>query len=418
MTQLSATREQYEKYKAKGLSLNMQRGQPSDADFDLSLPLIDILDREDFITPSGIDIRNYPGGIRGLPEACELFGEMMGVEPDEMIVGNNSSLELMTSVLQWALLKGVKGSDRPWVAESPKMIVTVPGYDRHFDLLQMLGFELVTVPIDADGPDARMVAELAGADPKIKGIFFVPTYSNPTGDTISADNARLLTTFEPAAADFTIFADDAYAVHHLEDDPGEIPHMLSVAKEAGNPDRVILFGSTSKVTFASGGLGLMAMSESNLSHWLNLLKLQTIGPNKVEQWRHVRFLEQYPGGIMGLMRDHAAIITPKFEAVYRILEEEFDGTGLATWTRPKGGYFISFDTTKPVAARVVELAAEVGVSLTPAGATFPNKAEPKNSNIRIAPTRPEQGEIEDAVRVMAACVKLASAEYDAEGESS
>ncbi|MEM7130480.1 MAG: aminotransferase class I/II-fold pyridoxal phosphate-dependent enzyme [Chloroflexota bacterium] len=412
MSDLSALRKQYGQYKERKLSLNMQRGQPSDDDLNLSLSLIDILDREDFVTPSGIDIRNYPGGIQGLPEACETFSELLGVQPDEMVVGNNSSLEMMTGILQWALLKGVKGSPSPWVANSPKMIVTVPGYDRHFQLLEILGFELVTVKMTGEGPDIDAIEKLARNDPQIKGIFFVPTYSNPTGDTISADVARQLVTLDAAAPDFTIFADDAYAVHHLDEDLRKIPHMLSIAKEMGRPERVILFGSTSKVTFASGGLGLMAMSQSNLDYWLGLLKLQSIGPNKVEQWRHVRFLEKYPGGLKGLMRDHAAIIKPKFEAIFRILEEEFKGTGLATWTQPKGGYFINFDTAKPVAAQVVQLAAEIGVSLTPAGATFPGGKDPENRNIRIAPTRPPLHEIEEAALVMATCVKLASAEYD------
>lgn len=410
---LSALQEKYEQYKSSGLSLNIQRGQPSNDDFDLSLPLIDILDREDFITPSGFDIRNYPGGIRGLPEARATLSELLGVEPEEVIVGNNSSLEMMANIFQWALIRGVKDSPNPWITDTPKMIVTIPGYDRHFSLLETLGFELVTVNMTADGPDIEAVEEIAASDPQVKGIYFVPTYSNPTGDTISAEVAQRLASMKTAAPDFTIFADDAYAVHHLEDNPGEIPNMLAAAKEAGNPDRVILFGSTSKVTFSSGGIGLVAMSESNLDYWVKLLTMQSIGPNKVEQWRHVRFLEQYPGGLKGLMRDHAAIIKPKFEAVFRILEEELGGTGLASWTKPKGGYFISFDTAKPVASRVVELASEAGVSLTPAGATYPGGNDPNNSNIRIAPTRPPLNEIEEAVRVMATCVKLASAEHDA-----
>lgn len=409
---LAEIQAKYDEYKSRGLSLNIQRGQPSDADFDLSLPLIDILDREDFLTPSGIDIRNYPGGIRGLPEACNALSELLRVTPEEVVIGNNSSLEMMANVLQWALLKGVKDSPNPWVTDNPKMIVTIPGYDRHFGLLQTLGFELVPVEMTGAGPNMDAVEEWVRQDPAIKGIFFVPTYSNPTGETISSENAHRLITMETAAPDFTIFADDAYAVHHLADDPGDIPNLLQMAKEAGAPDRVILFGSTSKVTFSGGGLGLLAMSKSNLEHWLAFFKMQSIGPNKIEQWRHVRFLEQYPGGLKGLMRDHAAIIKPKFEAVFRILDEEFNGTGLATWLTPKGGYFISFNTAKPVAERVVQLAAEAGVSLTPAGATYPGGKDPNNSNIRIAPTRPPLNEIEEAVRVMATCVKLASAEYD------
>jgi DNA-binding transcriptional MocR family regulator len=411
---MSDIQQQYENYKAQGLKLNMQRGQPSDQDFDLSLPMLNIIDSEDVVTPSGIDIRNYPGGVAGLPEARALFCKQLGVEPPEIIIGNNSSLELMSSILSWALLKGVKGSESGWVTQSPKLIVTVPGYDRHFSLAMGLGFELVTVAITEEGPDIDAVEELAAHDPSIKGIFFVPTYSNPTGDTISERVATRLVGMQTAAPDFTIFADDAYAVHHLVDNPNPAPNLLALAKAAGNAERVILFGSTSKITFASGGISFIGMSEANVAHWSKVLGLQTIGPNKVEQWRHVRFLEKYPGGMAGLMSDHARILKPKFDAVERVLSEELGETGLATWRIPQGGYFVSFDTTRPVASRVVELAKEAGVALTPAGATYPGKVDPNNQNIRLSPSRPPADEVEAAMRVVACCVKLASAEYDAQ----
>lgn len=410
---MSDIQQQYENYKAQGLKLNMQRGQPSDQDFDLSLPMLNVIDSEDVVTPSGIDIRNYPGGVAGLPEARAMFCQQIGVQPSEIIIGNNSSLELMGNILSWALLKGVKGSESGWVTQSPKLIVTVPGYDRHFKLAAALGFELVTVDITNEGPDIDAVEELAANDASVKGIFFVPTYSNPTGDTISERVAQRLVSMETATPDFTIFADDAYAVHHLVDDPDSAPNLLTLAKEAGNPDRVILFGSTSKITFASGGIGFIGMSEANVAHWTKVLGLQTIGPNKVEQWRHVRFLEKYPGGMQGLMRDHAKILKPKFDAVETVLREELEGTGLAQWTIPQGGYFVSFNTTRPVASRVVELAKGAGVALTPAGATYPGGVDPNNKNIRLSPSRPPAAEVEQAMRVVACCVKLASAEYDA-----
>lgn len=406
--------QQYENYKAQGLNLNMKRGQPSDQDFDLSLPMLNIIDSEDVVTPSGIDIRNYPGGVAGLPEARALFCQQIGVQPSEIIVGNNSSLELMSSFLSWALLKGVKGSETGWVTQSPKLIVTIPGYDRHFKLAAALGFELVPVAITSEGPDIEAVEELAANDATVKGIYFVPTYSNPTGDTISEEVAKRLVSMETAAPDFTIFADDAYAVHHLVDNPDPAPNLLALAKEAGNADRVIIFGSTSKITFASGGVSFAGMSEANIAHWLNVLGLQTIGPNKVEQLRHVRFLEKYPDGMAGLMRDHARILKPKFDAVQTVLNEELGGTGLATWTNPQGGYFVSFDLTRPIASRVVELAQEAGVALTPAGAPFPGGIDPENKNIRLSPSRPPAQEVEQAMRVVACCAKLASAEYDAQ----
>ena len=267
------------------------------------------------------------------------------------------------------------------------MIVTVPGYDRHFTLLQELGFELVTVPMLTDGPDLNEVERLA-ADESVKGILFVPTYSNPTGDTLSQANAKRLASIKTAAPDFTIFADDAYRVHHLYPDHDTPPDLLKACKDAGNPDRAYVFSSTSKVTLAGAGLGYMGSSAANIAYLSKLFGTQSIGPNKVEQYRHVKFLRDYPGSIRGLMREHAKLIAPKFEAVYEVLQRELGGTGLATWTEPRGGYFISLNTTKPVASRVVELAKDAGVSLTPAGATYPNGDDPNNSNIRLAPTRP------------------------------
>lgn len=405
-------KQRYDDFVKQGLSLNMKRGQPSDEDFNLSNKMLSILDEKDFKTPSDIDIRNYPGGIFGLPEARELFAGVLGVRPEQVLVYNNASLMLQSHLLMWGLLQGFKDSDGPLFGTNPKFIVTVPGYDRHFKLLQTLGYELVTVPMTADGPDVDKVAELAANDPTIHGIHFVPTYSNPTGDSITDENVRKLVSLEAAAPDFTILADDAYLIHHLTDDPDEPLNLLVAAEEAGNPDRVYIFSSTSKVTFAGGGLGYMAASEANLAYFSNLLGKQMIGPNKVEQYRHVKFLNKYPGGIKGLMQDHANIIAPKFQAVQDVLTHELGDTGLATWTSPKGGYFVSLDTAKPVADRVVELAAHAGVALTPAGATYPNGEDPNNSNIRLAPTRPTDEEVKKAMEVVAVCIMLASLEVE------
>ncbi len=409
---LHTYQKQYDAYKKMGLKLNMQRGQPSDADFDLSNEMLTIVNEDTLVTPGGIDIRNYPGGVAGLPEARALFAAMLDAQPEEMVVWNNASLELMANTLMWAMLRGLKDSPRPWAQEKPKMIVTVPGYDRHFFLLEKLGIDMVTVAMTPDGPDMDAVERLAKSDPTIKGIFFVPTYSNPTGETITNEVAQRLAGMVTAVPDFTILADDAYRVHHLTDDYPAPPNLLRLCAAAGHPDRVYVYGSTSKITFAGAGVGFFATSVANVKYITALMGAQSIGPNKVEQYRHVRFLQTYPGGLPGLMQEHANLLRPKFEAVYRVLSQELGDSGLATWTEPKGGYFVSLDTARPVADRVVTLANEAGVSLTPAGATYPYGRDPHNRNIRLAPSRPPVAEVEQAMTVVAACIRLASAEYD------
>jgi DNA-binding transcriptional MocR family regulator len=399
--------KKYEDFKALGLALNMQRGQPGDDNFDLSNPMLNGVNEDDMFV-SGVSLRNYPGGVYGIKEARELFAEILKVEPEEVLCGNNSSLKMLSNLLMWSLLKGVKGSSAPWIGDKPKMIVTVPGYDRHFLLLETLGFELVSVGIGPDGPDMEAVESLAASDSRIKGIVFVPTYSNPTGDSISLPTAERLATMKCAAPDFTIFADDAYVIHHLTDKPVVIPSLLTICKEKGNPDRVFVFGSTSKITFAGAGVAAMAASKANLEWYAKLLGTQYIGPNKIELYRHVKFIRKFPGGLSGLMKKQAELLKPKFDAVLEVLERELGNTGLATWTKPRGGYFISLNTTKPVADRVVELAAQAGVSLTPAGATYPGQKDPGNCNIRLAPTRPPLEEVNKAMEIVALCIKLAS----------
>jgi DNA-binding transcriptional MocR family regulator len=389
----------------------MQRGQPSDADFDLSNDLLCAVGPGD-TSLDGIDLRNYPGGVTGLPSARALFGRYLGVDAANVLVWNNSSLELQGLVLAFALLHGLRGSQQGWVHDRPRMIVTVPGYDRHFLLLETLGFELVAVAMEPDGPDVDAIV-VAAADPRVKGLLFVPTYSNPGGETISADKAQRLATMDTAAPDFTILADDAYRAHHLGA-PAETVNFVELCAAAGHPDRALVFGSTSKITFAGAGLGFVGTSVDTVKLLATYLGAQSIGPNKLEQARHVRFLDAYPGGIDGLMRAHAALIAPKFAAVDEVLAAELGTDGsYATWTTPRGGYFSSLFTTEPVASRVVELADAAGVSLTPAGATYPGGVDPANRNIRLAPTRPPVAEVRTAMQVTAACIKLATAEYRA-----
>lgn len=417
-TSLDDARSDYEELLAKGLTLDLQRGQPSDADFDLSNDLLGAVTAADTVM-DGLELRNYTAGtVAGIPSARALFAEYLSVDPANVLVWNNSSLELQALVLTWAMLHGVPGGDRGWAfsdnGTKPKIIVTVPGYDRHFGLLTSVGFEMVTVPITPEGPDVEAIAEIAANDASVKGLLFVPTYSNPTGDTISHERAQRLASMPTAAADFRIFADDAYRAHHLSDTPATPVEFLSLCAEAGNPDRAIVFASTSKVTFAGSGLGFLATSAANHSWLCTLLNAQSIGPNKVEQARHVRFLSGYEGGVAGLMRDHAALIAPKFAAIDSSLTEVLGagGGGYATWRLPQGGYFVSLDTVDPVADRVVQLAKEAGVKLTPAGATYPGD-DPGNSNIRLAPTRPPLAEVAEAMRVVGVCIKLASLEYRA-----
>ncbi|MGV1007584.1 MAG: aminotransferase class I/II-fold pyridoxal phosphate-dependent enzyme [Dermatophilaceae bacterium] len=414
-TPLEAARADYEALTAQGLSLDIQRGQPSDADFDLSDDLLEAVKPGDTVE-DGVELRNYPGSPAGLPSARALFAAYLDVSPDDVLVWNNSSLELQAMVLTFALLHGLPASPGPWVreAQAPKVIVTTPGYDRHFHLLDTLGFEMIAVDMHDDGPDVEAVAA-AAADPAVKALLFVPTYSNPTGATTSLDKARALVALQAAAPDFTILADDAYRAHHLSEDHDTPVQLLDLCQAAAHPDRVVVFGSTSKITYAGGGLGFLAASRTNHAWLARLLSAQSIGPNKVEQARHVRFLGGYPGGLEGLMRAHAAIAAPKFAAVDEALTDGLGagGGGYAEWSTPRGGYFISLDTADPVADRVVALAKAVGLTLTPAGATFPHSDDPGNRNIRIAPTRPPLQQVRAAADALAVCIRYACEEHRA-----
>jgi DNA-binding transcriptional MocR family regulator len=405
---MTTTRERYDALRALGLKLDLTRGQPGDDNFDISNAMLTVVDDKSLVTPSGVALRNYPGGIAGIKEAREMFAPVLGVEPDEIIVGNNASLSLLGQVLMWAMLRGVPGSPAAWCKGETKVIVTVPGYDRHFLMLERLGITMIPVGMNANGPDIAVIEKLVAFDASIKGLLFVPTYSNPTGDTTSQAVADRLGRMKTAAPDFTIFADDAYAVHHLDDTPPAHPNLLGPAKKAGYPTRVILFGSTSKITFAGAGVGFLGGSKETIAWIGGLMATQMITPNKVEQYRHVLFLGRYPGGIAGVMKAHAKLLAPKFAVVDEVLSRELGGKGLARWTRPKGGYFASLDIEKPVASEVVQLAKEAGVALTPAGATYPFGKDPNNRNIRISPTRPPIEQVRKAMEVVAVCVELAS----------
>jgi len=410
-TSESDLKERYEQLKSAGLSLDITRGQPASAQFDLSAGLIDVLSKEDFTSRDGVDCRNYPGGVTGLKEARELFAKVLDITPEETIVGNNSSLLMLNDVFRWIMIRGTAAANEPWQNQAAKMICPVPGYDRHFTMCQALGVEMLTCGMDSSGPLMDEVEKLAASDASVKGIVLVPQYSNPTGLTFSDEVVDRLAAMKTAAKDFTIFWDNAYAVHHLVDSPKIVKNLLRACEVAGNADRAIMFSSTSKITFSGAGLGFMGASLDNIKYFTKLFSTQFIGPDKFNQLRHVKFFESYSGGLEGLMKDHASLVKPKFDAVDEILTAELGEVGaIANWTKPEGGYFVSLDTAPGLAKRVVELAAEAGVKLTQAGATYPNGMDPKDCNIRISPTRPPLDEVRKAMEVLGVCVKLAAAE--------
>lgn len=399
--------ERYEAFQAMKLKLDMTRGKPAAEQLDLAEGLLEAVTSRDFKAADGTDTRNY-GGLEGLPEARKLFADLFGVRPHEVLIGGNSSLQLMHDTLVRAHVFGVPGGETPWSRGPVKWLCPAPGYDRHFAITQHLGYELVTVPLTGAGPDMDVVERLVESDPTVKGIWIVPKYSNPTGESVSAENVARLAAMRTAAPDFRIMWDDAYTVHHLGPEEDEVPNLLDACQSAGHPNRVLVFGSTSKISHAGAGLAAMAANQANID-WTRLhASKQTIGPDKVNQLRHLHFFKDLDG-IKRHMARHAEILRPKFDAVLRVLDEELGGTNLATWTRPRGGYFISLDTPQGHARNVVKLAGEAGVKLTEAGATFPYGKDPADRNIRLAPSFPSLLEIELATRVVATCVKLSVA---------
>ena len=400
----------YKEYQAKDLKLNMARGKPCVEQLDLSMGMMDVLSSaSDLTCDDGTDCRNY-GVLDGIKEAQELLADMMEVPPDHIIIYGNSSLNVMYDTIARSMSHGVMGST-PWSKlDKVKFLCPVPGYDRHFAITQYFGIEMIPVPMTPEGPDMDMVEKLVAEDESIKGIWCVPKYSNPQGYSYSDLTVRRFARLEPKASDFRIYWDNAYTIHHLYDDKQDnLVEILAECKRAGNPDLVYKFASTSKISFPGSGIAALASSNNNLEEIKHQMTVQTIGHDKVNQLRHVRFFGDIHGMIEH-MRKHADILRPKFEAVLDILERELGGLGIGEWTKPKGGYFISFDSLDGCAKDIVAKCKKAGVVMTGAGATYPYGRDPHDSNIRIAPSYPPLSDLIIATELFALCVKLSSVE--------
>ena len=407
----SALSSSYVNFQAQKLKLDMSRGKPCPAQLDLANGLIDCLSQKDYKATDGTDCRNY-GGLDGIPEAKELFSWILEAGPQEIIIGGNSSLVLMHDLIARAMLHGLLESENPW-GKLPKVkfLCPSPGYDRHFSICEYFGIEMITINYLDDGPDMAQVEQLVAADPSIKGIWCVPKYSNPTGITYSDEVVKRLASMNTKAPDFHIFWDNAYAVHHLTSTPDRLLNILETCAAAGHPNRVFSFSSTSKISFASSGIAMLASSETNIAWLKKQMMFQTIGPDKLNQLRHVHFFKDQ-SGIEAHMRQHEAIITPKFNMVLEVLESQLGGKHLASWSKPQGGYFISLNTLPECARKVVAKAAAAGLILTPAGATFPYGRDPEDRNIRLSPTFPTLSELKQAMELVCLCIELVSAEQE------
>ncbi len=402
----------YEEEKGKGLKLDMSRGKPSVAQLDMVMDIFNVLNSDsDMTSTEGVDVRNY-GVLDGLIEAKHMMADIMGISADHVIIYGNASLNIMYDAVSSAMTHGVMGCT-PWCKlDQVKFLCPVPGYDRHFSITQHFGIEMIPVPMTPQGPDMDMVEQLVAEDESIKGIWCVPKYSNPQGYTYSDETVRRFANLKPAAKDFRIFWDNAYAVHHLYDEEehqDKVLEILSECEKAGNPDMVYEFASTSKVSFSGAGVAAIASSKGNLDCIRKTLTIQTIGYDKINQLRHVRYFKNFDG-IKAHMRKHAALMRPKFEAVLNSLQRELAGTGIGEWTNPNGGYFISFESMEGCAKAIVAKCKEAGVTLTGAGATYPYGRDPRDSNIRIAPTYPTPEELAQATDLFVLCVKLVSVE--------
>jgi aspartate/methionine/tyrosine aminotransferase len=398
--------QRYNAFKAQGLKLDMTRGKPSAEQLDLASKLTVALSESDYKGSDGSDGRNY-GGLDGLPEMKAIFAEMLGAPAAQVVVGGASSLTMMHDTVVRALLHGVPGGSAPWGRGPVKFICPSPGYDRHFAICEHHGNEMITVGLNEDGPDMAEVERLVASDTAIKGMWCVPKYSNPTGTTYSDAVVRRLASMQAAAPDFRLFWDNAYAVHDLYPEGDKLANVLTACAEAGNPDRAIVFGSTSKISFAGAGVAALASSPANIADVKRHSSVQTIGPDKLNQLRHVRFFKDY-AGVLAHMQKHAELLRPKFAAVTDAFETELGGKGVATWTTPRGGYFVSLDTLDGCASEVVRLADAAAVKLTAAGATFPHGKDPRDRNIRIAPSMPPLAQVRSAMEVVTVCVLLAS----------
>lgn len=402
--------KEYEEAKAKGLKLDMSRGKPAASQLDMEMDFMNVLNADSILkTEAGVDCRNY-GVMDGIPEARKLIGDVLGVPADNVIVFGNASLNIMYDTVARSEIFGVMG-ETPWCKlDKVKFLCPVPGYDRHFAITEQFGIEMINVPMSEDGPDMDMVEELVNTDPAVKGIWCVPKYSNPQGYTYSDETVKRFAALKPAAKDFRIYWDNAYAIHDLyEEKRDTLLDIISECEKAGNPDMVYEFCSTSKVTFPGSGIAALAASKANLDFIKKFMTIQTIGYDKVNQLRHVRYFKDAEGMKAHMMK-HAAIMRPKFEAVFHVLESELNGLGIGAWTEPKGGYFISFDALEGCAKKIVEKCKEAGVVLTGAGATYPYKKDPKDSNIRLAPSFPTPEELAMATDLFVLCVKIVSVE--------
>ena len=400
--------KEYEEVKAKGLKLDMSRGKPAASQLDMEMEFMDVLNSGSVLkTEAGVDCRNY-GILDGIPEARKLMGDMLGVSADQVIVCGNASLTIMYDTIARSMIFGVLGST-PWCKlDKVKFLCPVPGYDRHFAITEQFGIEMITVPMTKTGPDMDLIEKLVSEDEAIKGIWCVPKYSNPQGITYSDETVKRFAALKPAAKDFRIFWDNAYVIHDLyEDKSDSLLDIISECEKAGNPDMVYEFCSTSKVTFPGGGIAAVASSKENLEWFKKTMTIQTIGYDKLNQLRHVRYFKDIDG-MKSHMKKHAAIMRPKFEAVLAVLDRELTGLEIGSWVKPNGGYFISFDALPGCAKEIVSKCKEAGVTLTGAGATYPYKKDPNDSNIRLAPTFPTPEELAVAADLFVLCVKLVS----------
>ena len=402
----------FEDVKGKGLKLDMSRGKPSQEQLDLSMGVLDMISSQtECRAEDGVDCRNY-GDMEGIPEAKKLMADMMDTKPENVIVCGNASLTVMFDTVSRSMTHGVCGST-PWCKlDKVKFLCPVPGYDRHFAITEYFGIEMINIPMSESGPDMDMVEEYVSKDAAIKGIWCVPKYSNPQGVSYSDETVRRMAALKPAAEDFRIYWDNAYVVHHIyeeEDKQAKLLDILSECEKAGNPDMVYEFASTSKVTFSGGGISAVAASPKNIEYIKKSMTIQTIGHDKLNQLRHVRYLKDMEG-VKAHMMKQAASIRPKFQAVLEALDRELSGLEIGTWISPLGGYFISFEALEGCAKAIVAKCKEAGVVMTGAGATYPYKKDPKDSNIRIAPTFPTAEELKAATEIFIICVKLVSVE--------
>ena len=408
MQEKTALEAEYEKIKNLGLSLDMSRGKPGADQLDLSMGMLDVLDSKTALkSENGTDLRNY-GVLDGIPEAKKLIADVIGTKPENVIIYGNSSLNIMYDQVARAEMFGICGNT-PWCKlDKVKFLCPVPGYDRHFAITETFGIEMINIPMNSDGPDMDLVEKYVNNDAAVKGIWCVPKYSNPTGIVYSDEVVRRFAALKPAAEDFRIFWDNAYCIHHLyKDQQAEIPNILEECEKAGNPDMAYMFASTSKITFPGSGVSAIATSTTNVEFIKQQLTVQTIGHDKINQLRHTRFFKNIDG-LKAHMEKHADILRPKFEAVLNAFDQELTGLEIGSWVKPLGGYFISFDALEGCAKKIVAMCKDAGVVLTGAGATYPYGKDPKDSNIRIAPSFPSVEEMEAASKIFVLCVKLAS----------